>query len=324
MKHFILAITTFNRIEYLIECLNTWNRTKSNDVAWQLVIADDGSDDGTLEYLDQLEFENCEIIILKNNRIGVHQQMNTILSHLKNVDFNFCFKVDDDVTFLKSGWDHLYHDAALNLGNDHLVFCDEKWSTEQFLEKPILEKGSALIGRVPTMHAHGFFYTLSPQIIEKVGFMDVHSFGFRGMGHVDFTTRCARAGFTNEETPWDVVDSNAYISATKDEYHSVLPNTTTGVYDSFNRDKKEKVILQRNRIYVKNQDIDLDLYSKFKEELIIALSNKVTHFDNEKRELVTWYDSEMKKTSMWYSSQYKNLPNWYLKLGKVFKILKLK
>lgn len=323
MKHFILAITTYNRIEYLKECLDSWNNTRSKAVTWKLVVADDGSNDGTLEFLDQLQFENCEVMILKNTRLGVHQQMNTVLKYLEQIEFDFCFKADDDVCFLKSGWDHLYHETAISSGNDHLVFCDENWSKEQFLDKPIIEKRKELIGRVPMMHAHGFFYTLTPRLIEKVGYMDVQSFGFRGMGHVDFTNRCARAGFTNENTPWDVVDSNTYISATKTEYQSVLPNSTTSVYDSYNRDKKEKIILQRNRIYVKNQDVDFNLFSKFKEELITALSNKVTHFDNEKQELVSWYKTEIKKITKWHLSQYKHLPKWYLKLGKLFKLIKL-
>ena len=324
MDTFVLTITTFNRIEYLKECLDTWNKTRSKDVTWQLVVADDGSNDGTLEYLKQLKFEDCEVNIIRNNRIGVHQQMNTILSHLANINFDFCFKIDDDISFLKSGWDELYHKIAMTSGNHHLVFCDESWGKEQFLDKSIIEKDKNLIGRVPMMHAHGFFYTITPQILEKVGYMDVQSFGFRGMGHVDYTVRCARAGFTNEETPWDILDSNSYISATKQDYQSVLPNRATSVYDSFNRERKEKVILQRNRIYVKNQEIDLDLYSKFKEELIDALSDKVIHFDKEKKELISWYDSEIKKINEWHLDQYKHLPKWYLKFGKLFKILKLK
>jgi len=320
MLIYILAISTYNRIEYLNECINSWNITKSNDVVWKILIADDGSDDGTLEYLSQLEVENCEITILKNNRIGVHQQMNTILSHLEHTEFDFCFKIDDDISFLKPGWDHLYHDAAVNTGTDHLVFCDKNWSKEQFLDNPITEKDKNLIGRVPMMHAHGFFYTITPQIIEKVGFMDVSSFGFRGMGHVDFTLRCAKAGFTSQTTPWDVSDSNSYISATKQNYQSVIPNSATSVYDSFYRERKEKIILQKNRIYVKNQEIDADLYSKFKNELVIALSNKVLYFESEKKELIAWYDAEIKKVSTWHLSQYNHLPLWYLKLGKIFKL----
>ena len=77
------------------------------------------------------------------------------------------------------------------------------------------------MGNVPILHAHGFFYTLTPQLVKKVGFVDINSFSFRGMGHVDYTTRCARARFTSETAPWDVIDSNSFISATKHAYQSV-------------------------------------------------------------------------------------------------------
>ena len=44
---FTLAITTFNRLNYLKACLDSWIQTRSIDVDWTLIIADDGSDDGT-------------------------------------------------------------------------------------------------------------------------------------------------------------------------------------------------------------------------------------------------------------------------------------
>jgi glycosyltransferase involved in cell wall biosynthesis len=322
MKNLVLAITTFNRKDYLKSCVESFMATRNSSYLWTLVIADDGSTDGTLEFINELEYADTEIIVIANNRIGVHQQMNSILSTLENIDYDFCFKSDDDITFFKSGWDDLYYKTAIESGCHHLVFCDQNWCSEQLLDTKV--KSQNLIGAVPMLHAHGFFYTFTPQVVEKVGFMDVDTFGYRGMGHVDYTMRCARAGFTNIDTPWDVINSNSYISATKQNYHSVIPNGTTSVYDAFNRDRKEKIILQKNRIYVKNQEIDSALYSKFKDELVLALSNKVIHFEKEKEELISWYETEIKKISSWYLSQYKHLPKWYLKLGKLFKLIKLK
>lgn len=86
------------------------------------------------------------------------------------------------------------------------------------------------------------FYTLmvfsTPQLVKKVGFVDINSFSFRGMGHVDCTIRCARARFTSETAPWDVIDSNSFISTTKQEYKSILLATPIHVYDAFNRERK--------------------------------------------------------------------------------------
>lgn len=320
MNHFILSITTFNRLEYLKSCVTSFVKTRSHNYNWTLIIADDGSTDGTIDYLDTLKIDKTKVVVLKNKRLGVHQQMNTILSHLENINYDFCFKIDDDITFLKSGWDELYYKVAMETGNDHLVFCDKNWCSEQFLEGEILKNN--LVGNVPILHAHGFFYTLTPQVIDKVGFMDVDSFGYRGMGHVDFTMRCARAGFTSEDTPWDVLNSNTYISATKHDYKSVLPATPIHVYDTYNRVQKESTIFQENRVYIPYQAINTNLHTKFKEELIEALSDKVVNFELEKKEVVDWYGNEIEKIKDWHKNQYNYLPRWYLSIGKVFKIFK--
>jgi hypothetical protein len=172
------------------------------------------------------------------------------------------------------------------------------------------------------LHVHGLFYTLTPQLIEKVAFMDVDSFGFRGMGHVDFTMRCARAGFSSEHSPWDVQHSNTYISATKQDYKSVLPATPVHVYDAFNRARKENEILQTDRIFIPSQPIDAKLYAKFKAELITVLSDKVINFECEKKEVVDWYEQEIQKIKNWHIKQYNYLPKWFLFVGKGFKIFK--
>jgi len=318
MKNFVLAITSCNRKDYLQECIESWNKTRSLDNKWKLIIADDGSTDATLEYLESLELMDVEIYVIKNNKIGVHQQMNTILKELEKMNFDFCFKVDDDLTFLKSGWDELYYKTAIETGNHHLVFCDETWSEKQLLKKA--KTTTNLVGKVPMLQVNGIFYTITPEILKSVGYMDVASFGFRGMGHVDYTMRCARAGFTNAQTPWDVNESNAYLSAIKENYNSVLPSTAIGVYDSYFRKEKEKIIQQENREYIAMQAINNSLFSQFREQLIIALSAKVELFEAEKTKLVDWYEQEIEKIKAWNTNQYKHLPRWYLSLGKVFKL----
>jgi glycosyltransferase involved in cell wall biosynthesis len=320
MKTFILAITTFNRLNYLKTCLDSWCQTRSKDINWTLIVADDGSEDGTLEYLETLRIESSAVVVIKNKRIGVHQQMNTILSCLEQMDYDFCFKVDDDITFLKAGWDKLYYNTAIQTGMHHLVFCDENWCSEQFLDAKSVKEG--LVGRVPILNAHGFFYTLTPQVVKAVGFMDVKSFGFRGMGHVDFTVRCARASFTSVETPWDILKSNVYISATKNDYKSVLPSASIHTYDDFKREAKERIIQDERRIFISNSKTDEQLYLVFKDEIIAALSDKVINFELEKKDVVDWYENEITKIKDWHENQYNYLPKWYLTIGKGFKIFK--
>jgi glycosyltransferase involved in cell wall biosynthesis len=167
MKKFILAITTYNRINYLKDCLDSWDSTRSLQNSWTVIVADDGSSDGTLKYLQTKQFNNCDVILLQNNRIGVHQQTNTIIEKLETLPFDMCFKIDDDLLFLKEGWDILYYKTAIETNCPHLVFCDRSWSSEQLLKTP--KENNTLVGSVSKLNVHGFFYTLTLPVIKTVG-----------------------------------------------------------------------------------------------------------------------------------------------------------
>ena len=78
----ITAVTTYNRLVYLKEFIKTWNATKSKSIKWSLIIADDGSTDGTLSWLDTLKNakKDYNLFIINNNRKGVHFQTNKIFN----------------------------------------------------------------------------------------------------------------------------------------------------------------------------------------------------------------------------------------------------
>jgi len=320
MKTFVLAITTVNRRAYLKSCIDSFINTRNRSYNWKIILADDGSEDGTIEYIDNLQFVDIDIIIIKNYKIGVHQQMNSIFNKLENIVFDFCFKVDDDLTFLKSGWDDLYYQNAIKTGFYHLVFCDQTWCSDQLFSK--VQKNDSLTGMIPLLNVQGSFYTLTPEILKNVGYMDVSSFGYRGMGHVDYTMRCARAGYTNSNTPWDINNSNQYLTTFKLDYKGVFDSIKIDIYDNFYRKEKEDIIQTNNRVYIPYQSIDKELLSKFKDRLIEAYTNKVTVFNKEKYDLSSWYENEIEKTKLWYNNQYNHLPNWYIQLGKIFKLIR--
>ena len=298
MKHFVLAVTTFNRFHLLKRCLESWNSTRSETVKWTLLIADDGSNDGTIEYLEQLKGD-FDIKIISNYRMGIHQQMNTIIEFLEKVDFDFCFKIDDDIEFLSAGWDNEYYQKAMKSGFHHLIFFEKKWSTEQHFETPI--QFNEFESNVAAINVHGFFYTLTKDVIEKVGYFDHHQFGFRGMGHVDYSIRCCKAGFNNLDTPFDIANSQKYISAYSEDYKPSLNSNYIKYYDSYHRKKKEDVI-KNSSIYKPLQAYIPDANTRFKEDLNQALL--ATILENEKRfqETINWYEAEFQKIKDYYST----------------------
>jgi len=318
MNNFIISITTYNRLSYLKELINSWQITKSDNVNWQVIIADDGSTDDTIKYIENLIIKDVEITLIKNRRIGIHQQMNTIISKLEKLDFDICFKVDDDVEFLKKGWDELYYKSIIETGFEHLVFCDNNWAVEQFLEKEIEKEN--LISKTSILNVHGFFYTLTPNIIKNVGYFNVDDFGFRGMGHVDYTARCCMSGFNDKNSPFDIKNSNEYISASKKNYKSAIKSKFINLYDSHYRKQKEDFILNNNKIYQEYTEINKQIYDEFKSELLnlsLIEFEKLENKINKKDETIDWYKKENKKIIDYYNNRYESLPTWCKKLGKI-------
>ena len=57
-KKIVLGITTYNRCDYLQACLESFLQTRNTDHEWVVIVADDGSTDDTLEYLENLNFSS--------------------------------------------------------------------------------------------------------------------------------------------------------------------------------------------------------------------------------------------------------------------------
>ena len=72
----------------------------------------------------------------------------------------------------------------------------------------------------------GCFYTITPDIINKIGYFDEEEFPVRGHSHIDYTIRACRIGANKESTTFDVLGSNDYINMeTKEDYirtHKIL------------------------------------------------------------------------------------------------------
>lgn len=89
--------------------------TRNPYYKWHLIINDDGSTDGTIEYLKNINIVGTEIHIIYNNRKGVHEGTNAILDRINKIKPDYVFKCDDDVIFVKKGWDNAYIDGMNEL-----------------------------------------------------------------------------------------------------------------------------------------------------------------------------------------------------------------
>ncbi len=217
-KRLVLAVTTFNRRDYLRECLNSWIATRNPAYRWLVIVADDGSSDGTLDDLPRRDLgADCQVI--RNQRRSVGGQCNTIFDACRRLPFDVGFKIDDDIVFKKRGWDDLYLDAMQASGFQHLCQLNLRlWNSERRPRVPLMantplqtDPSGRCVAYTDVYNCMGCFFTFTPDTLAAVGDVDEASFPVRGDWHIDYSARLCRAGFNRAETFFDAANSNAFI-----------------------------------------------------------------------------------------------------------------
>ena len=118
-----ILLTTFNRVEFLKKTLLSLFKN-TEDVKYRLFIIDDGSMDGTVEYLSQLKHEKLSGIVLNRTRRGLRYSFNLLWSYamVEEESVNqyplMCY-LQDDVEILKEGWLSLLVKAYYELKQEY-------------------------------------------------------------------------------------------------------------------------------------------------------------------------------------------------------------
>ncbi|MBL8704457.1 MAG: glycosyltransferase [Rhodospirillales bacterium] len=260
-KKIVMSITTWNRVDYLKDCIESFEKTRSTKYDWVLIVADDGSTDGTLAYLDQLVLPH-EVHIIRNKSRYACGQTNTIFDLCQKIGFDFAFKIDDDILFKKRGWDTLYIEAAFASGYPHL--CHRNWQHFTGLKRrtnpnwapppPHIDASGKCETIVGVWECDGCLFTFSPEMIQKVGYCDEANFPIRGQWHIDYSVRAARAGFNDPTHFYDARDSNQYIElqANKPTYRCSLPwgDAYKKTKDPAELERRDRVMRDESRIFV--------------------------------------------------------------------------
>lgn len=267
----IYGLTTYNRKDYLENHITTWYETINKKHSWTLYINDDGSDDGSQDYIDNIKFNDVKIIKNFAKRRGVHYGINKILKYSSEQDFDFGFKAEDDIFFKRKGWDNLYISAIKKSGYDHLAFVDTNWS-RKYTNKILLKDSKKILPKLieakigNAYNAYGCFWTFSKNLIKKIGYIDVENFGLAGNGHSDYTLRACDAGFNNRRPFYDALNSEEYLSMIKNNYRCASSGRVRNLASTFGVKKghKGKVLEIKNRGYIPYRELP---YNVFGEEL---------------------------------------------------------
>lgn len=245
---FFIAITTFNRKLYLQTLIESIQKYTSSHHNYIIAINDDGSEDGSREFIKSLKnTKNIQWLPLFSNNKGNHHATNNLLLNSTYHKYDFGFKIDDDLYFIKNGWEELYYNAYKESNYPHLSHYSTDW--ERPNQNTIIS--GKLISQTSASNSQGAFYTFTPECISKVGFIDEINFGRRGSGHRDFSLRACRIGLNQEDTFWDAKGADNYIKLHPKKNYITTPN-----YDrelkiaKKNQYKKHKILNTPNRTYI--------------------------------------------------------------------------
>mgnify|MGYP002011946606 CR=1 FL=1 len=253
----VIGVTTFNRIDYLVDFVQSFEDTITKDDNWCLIIADDGSSDGTMEWLlSEYEQNGFGLIVIKNDSLGIARQSNSIIDRmmkLKSDEIEVLFMCNDDIRFEKEGWSDLYVNSMRENDVSHLVYFNPEWKDpdlEEYAGEKYVLKASVM-GR----NVMGCFFTITPELVEEIGYFDEGSFPVRGHSHIDYTIRACNSGFNNLDAVFDVVESNQYIKMERRETyvgtHKILGMWEhEQVYSKSSLKKRESLLEDGSRKYV--------------------------------------------------------------------------
>ena len=252
---FITAVTTINRKEYLQNFIQDWESTRSqyNDT---LIIADDGSRDGTIEWITKrLNINDSRVVLIRNDGLGIARQTNSIIQFVSDSigDFDALFMCNDDIRFLNRGWDDGYFAAMNSSGYDHLVYFNSEWKQPSH-EKKFSQDG-ILVSSCAARDAMGCFYTLTADLISKIGYFDEDAFPVRGHSHVDYTLRACRSGSNDAKLLYDLESSNELIGMVMREgykrtHRTLSVNEMSQITTESSLSERERKLMDESRIFV--------------------------------------------------------------------------
>ena len=291
----VMSLITFNSKKYVQEFIYSWEKTKSSKYHWILIIADNGSTDGTVEYLYSIK-PFWQFTLIQKQGLSDAELINAIFDECKNIEFDYGFYSDNDVLFLKPGWDELYINAIEKSGYAHL--CHQN---TEYLRKLVDNKklSGSVLNQMEQIDASGYcstridakeylgatkFFTFNRQTIERVGYADAGNFAGGKEWQIDISQRYSRGGFNDGNKYWDAKGSNEYlqIQGIVDE-----GNRLVAEYDKVAASllAKSKIIEDKQRIYVdrligdnltKPKDYDINQY--FDNIYLINLDSKINRW----------------------------------------------
>ena len=267
----IYGLVTCNRPEYFESNLSTLIETMDLQHDWHIIIGDDSSiPDYTLPFVERLISIGVEVSVVKAYRRGPRYLVNKILRMASEIDFDYGFMAEDDVFFVKKGWDNLYVNATKESSFEYLCYFNSAWAKNHgragCVRSCVRIPHRLIQSEVGIFSCFGCFWTFTPKLIEEIGYFDMYNFGVWGNGHTDYAKRCCRSNFNGTRGYiYDALDSQNYIQMQDKDYVSSY-NRTGGVDSAMvgipNGGHKSKCMEDKKRKYIPYNELKLDMLGR--------------------------------------------------------------
>lgn len=204
-----IGVTTYNRAASLKRTLDGILHYTRHP--YTLIVADDGSPDGTLDLLRSRQIPH----VAGPNR-GIAWNKNRALFHLQEVArCDVILLLEDDVAPRHDGWEASWIEASRRWGHVNLA---GPWFANLF-ESGTGTTDDPVLSTVLTGQCSGF----SREALHTVGYMDTR-FGRYGYEHCDHSERLLKSGFGGQVDParYYLVKSDLAIAGVEEEYRSEL------------------------------------------------------------------------------------------------------
>jgi glycosyltransferase involved in cell wall biosynthesis len=174
-----IAVITYARQRWLRQCVDSV--IELTGAPFELVVADDGGDDGTVEWCRERKVR----VVTGRNR-GVAHNKNRALLALEAVACDPILLLEDDLRPSAPGWEREW--VAATARWHHVAYA-----TKNIIEAAFTGRGVAEDPWVSS-HTRAQLLTVSGSVLEAVGYLDPRFEGW-GHEHAEWTTRIKRAGY---------------------------------------------------------------------------------------------------------------------------------
>lgn len=235
-----IGVPTFNRVDQLARTLAAIARFTTT--RYELLVADDGSEDGTLGFLRRTRTPH----IAGPNR-GIAWNKNRLLYTLKEIRrCDVIILIEDDTVPWAPGWETVWIEAALRFGHVNLLCA--------WIEPLVLGGQGSVADPYVSAHLGGQCASFTHTALAAAGYMDTRFKGY-GYEHGEHTFRLTRAGYGGAPERYflirgDVVEAALPTSMTPDalatnaeQFHSVVGHDPE-IYRHPWRSQEERVALQ--------------------------------------------------------------------------------